>query len=297
MSKSLVWLRSSAPLELDILPMETGEEQLKGNSFSGFNVDAEVETLDALLAPGADINALFGPQRCPGSFLRGWTGLHVPMHLRIEPVWHPWSIGAIFQQGTLWSDVMCHMMEQGTDPHSVDWQGNTPTKLALRSLYTFHLWQNAASRWAHDLDHFIYQEFASCPNLRFHGWEEESLQLLFQFTTERLYLHRAEWRERPELVHFGGELEDGLYLRCCWFQLLDILKTRSVLPSGWQVLTLPREFGKERECFYWNKLEGTFQIERPPGGKQVNMAALREAGKRGEDLADALAKMGVVWQT
>src|SRR5207247_897267 len=157
-SKSYVWLRSCVPLELINQHHERRQEGGIPALFGGLDVDAEVETLDALLTDCTDVNALFGPRQCPGSFIRGWTGLHVLMHLRIEPVWHPWSVGAIYQQGTLWSDAMHRMISQGADPHATDWQGNTPTYLALRSLYTFHLWQNAVFRQAYIVEDFVRKE-------------------------------------------------------------------------------------------------------------------------------------------
>jgi hypothetical protein len=295
MQNAVIWIRNTTPLELKS-ETSTPEGQRKSNNFNGVIVDAEVEVLDTLLTPGKDVNEAFSPQRCPISHVNGWTGLHVLMHLRIEPAWHPWSIQEIYRQGSLWSKAMCQMIQQGIDPHALDWQGNTPTRLALRSLYTFQLWQNAIIEHTDEPESFVCGELAECPELHFDGWDQQSLGILFQFRTENLYLIGNAWRERAELLQSADGQNDGLYLRCCWFQLLDILKNQSILPNGWEIVTRPRQFLKPRESLYWHKQTGIMQVERPPEETHIDLSLLRVPGRCGKDLAGELCKMGVIWQ-
>ena len=295
-SKSLSWLQTNISFELNIPRSAIVEGENERALFSGLNVDAEVDTLDSFLTPKPDLKSAFGPRTCPGSFIRGWTPLHLLMHFRVEPVWHPWSVKDIYHQSKLWSDAMFHLMENGVDAHDTDWQGDTPTSLALRSLFTFHLWRQTVLRYVEDIDEFIRQDYTTCNNLKSDGWAEESLQVLFQFATDRLYLHHAEWREQQNHFEFSNHEDAGLYSKCCWFQLLDILKTRSTLPKGWYILTKPRLFNKRRECIYWNKDTGAAQKGRPRDGQAIDLVRLLDAVRVGKDLTNELSQMGVVWQ-
>lgn len=289
MIKGLSWLQASA----DELAQE---EPVKGRLFSTIDVDQEVETLDLFLQPDSDLKEAFNPNNCPGSHLRSWTVLHVLMHLRIEPVWHPSSIDDILNQKPVWANAMARALQQGFDPHAVDLEGNTPLSLAMRSLFTFHVWQNALAAERVPLYEYVHQELAVCPNLVHDGWTVESLYLLLLVPTENLYLDNAEWRERPKLFTFVDSQHDGIYVDCCWFQLLDTLKHRCVLPLNWRLLTVPRQFHRPRECFYWHTSTRTLQRERPIGGVDFNIEKLSSSVAIGKKVVDELSKLGVVWQ-
>jgi hypothetical protein len=290
MAKGLNWLQTSAD-------EPTREEPANGRLFNNINVDPEVESLDLLLKPDSDLRDAFSPHKCPGSYVRGWTVLHVLMHLRIEPVWHPSSVNDILQQKPLWTAAMSRILKQGFDPHAVDWEGDTPSSLAIRSLFTFHVWQNALAAQQVSLYEFVNQERSVSPNLVHDGWTLESLYLLFLTPTDDLYLHNAEWRERPKLFTFTNSEFDGLYMQCCWFQLLDVLRHRSILPPGWQILTTPRKFYRPREYFYQHAATEVLHRDRSIVGQELDMASLHYAVScQGKRLIDELGKLGVVWQ-
>jgi len=109
-------------------------------------------------------------------------------------------------------------------------------------------------------------------------------------------MHRAEWRERPEQFSFSNHDYDGLYLKCCWFQLLDILKHRALLPKGWMILTTPRKFCQPRIFLYRNSDANFLQVERPLVEAEIDFMALYNSLKSGKDPADELMKLGIVWQ-
>lgn len=191
---------------------------------------------------------------------------------------------------------MARILRQNIDPHSVDWEGNTPSSLAMRSLFTFHVWQNALFAQESGIYEFVRMELEICPTLVNDGWDQQSLHVLFMTPTEQLYLHHAEWRERSQLFKFADNENDGLYMQCCWFQLLDILQHRALLPRGWEVLTAPRQFYRARERRYWHPATGILQTERPIGGLALDMEELGRRIAGGKNLIDELDDRGVIWQ-
>jgi len=109
-------------------------------------------------------------------------------------------------------------------------------------------------------------------------------------------VHVGDWRESNEYREFhNGDGADVLYTRCCWFHLLDVLRTRTTLPRGWQLLTLPRNFNTSRTGVYWNQAESSMSFARPAGGNHIDMSALRAACRQGRDLVAELAQLGVDW--
>jgi hypothetical protein len=292
---SLVILRRFASyVTPDVPPIR--QEQTAGRLYSRIDIDAEVESLDTVLKPGTDFADAFGPKKCPQSALRKWNVLHVLMHLRVEPVWHPWAEGHIIQQSTLWADAIVRAISQGTKIDAVDLEGNTPTRLALRSLFTFHVWQSALQQAEISISGFVENELAVCRGIVMDGWDEETLSLLLHVPTTKLYRHYAEWRETPDLFAFPDCSYDGLWVKCCWFQLLDILRHRTFLPPGWEILTAPRQFCRPRESIYWNPSMQILQKERPHGHAVLDTGLLREALYEGKDITGELSRMGVVWQ-
>ena len=285
-AKCLVWLEGNA---WDVTSRQYAHESAADKLYNGMNINHEVEKLDHCLKPDSEPNSVLSD--CPRSIASGWTALHVLMHFRVEPVWHSWFKDSIFQQKDLWTQAMSRAMKQGIDPHTVDLEGHTPTSLALRSLFTFHVWQNALLAQGYDLDDFVAEELTVCAPLRRNGWTHESLRYILNTPTERLYLHGAAWREVTEFVSFKNGDEDGLYIPSRWFQLLDILKNGSLLPSGWQTLVLPRKFSMAREVKYWNKDQNILSFERPRGSKVIELFKLE-----GRDLVKEMARVGVVWQ-
>ncbi|KAH7141251.1 hypothetical protein B0J13DRAFT_54795 [Dactylonectria estremocensis] len=263
--------------------------QVVGILYNGIDIDSTVESLDACIKP--DSNPEKALSACPRSVASRWNTLHVMNHFRVEPVWHPWSKTTIFQQKGIWSQAAARAMKLGVDPHVLDLEGCTPTLLALRSLFTFHIWQKALLTMGYDLDEFVAKELADCEPLRREGWTHDALCYLLGAPTEDLYLRGDAWREVPEFIFFqdcGGA--DGLYIRSCWFQLLDILKHKQLLPPGWRTLALPRKFYQRREVMYWNKEPGVLVQERPTGGAAIHVSELP-----GKDLVLELGQLGVVW--
>ncbi|KAF7545184.1 hypothetical protein G7Z17_g9366 [Cylindrodendrum hubeiense] len=286
MAECLSWLQGNT-WETDA--QQKARTQVIGKLYNGMDIDSAVESLDACLKP--DSNPATALAACPRSITSRWNPLHVMNHFRVEPVWHPWSKSTIFQQKGIWTQAVSRAIELGVDPHAMDLEGCTPTMLALRSLFTFHVWQKALFTLGYDLDEFVAKEFADCESVRQDGWSPDALRYLLGVPTENLYLHGDAWREVPEFIFFqdcGGA--DGLYVRSCWFQLLDVLKHKQVLPTGWQTLALPRKFCRHREVMYWNKERGLLVDERPVGG-----ATIEVLGLPGRDLVQELGQLGVVW--
>ncbi|KAH6995067.1 hypothetical protein EDB80DRAFT_876950 [Ilyonectria destructans] len=286
MAECLSWLQGNS-WETDT--QSKARTQVIGKLYNGMDIDSAVESLDACLKP--DSNPETALSACPRSFTSRWTPLHVMNHFRVEPVWHPWSKSTIFQQKGIWTQAASRAIELGVDPHAVDLEGCTPTVLALHSLFTFHVWQKALFTLGYDLDAFVAKEFEESKSLRQNGWSPDALRYLLGVPTENLYLRGDAWREVPEFIFFqdcGGA--DGLYVRSCWFQLLDVLKHKRLLPVGWQTLALPRKFCRDREVVYWHKERGLLVDDRPVGGVTIDLSGLP-----GRDLVQELGQLGLVW--
>lgn len=286
MANCLTWLEGNS---WDIHPGQDARHSAADRLYNGMNINPEVEKLDHCLKLNYEPASVLSD--CPRSIASGWTALHVLMHFRVEPVWHPWSKNSIFQQKDIWTQAMSRAMEHGVDPHTVDLEGHTSTSLALRSLFTFHVWQKALLSQGYDLDDFVDTELSVCAPLRRDGWTQESLRYILTTPTEDLYLHGAAWREVTEYASLSNGGEDGLYVTSCWFQLLDILKNKSLLPVGWQTRALPRQFSVAREVKYWNRSQNILSDQRPRGGKVIEPSELE-----GRDLIKEMARIGVVWQ-